>query len=692
MRFAIDTGGTFTDLLVEADDGQIRMYKASTTPDDPIRGVLEALAKAAADAGDPLPVFLGRGSALIYGTTHAINAIITGNTARTAFLTTRGHPDILTLREGGRSEPFNFTVPFPSPLIPRALTWEVGGRILADGSVREDLDEAGLLSAIEEMKHAGIEAAAVCLLWSVVNPVHERRVGELLERHLPGVAVTLSYELNPTIREFRRASSACIDASLKPMMKDYFAGLESRLSSAGFKGRVLVVTSQGGVVDAADAAAAPIHLINSGPSMAPVSGGYFARVDEATDTAIIADTGGTTYDVSLVRRGEVPTTRETWIGQPYRGHMTGFPSVDVKSVGAGGGSIAWIDDGGMLHVGPLSAGSTPGPICYGRGGSRPTVTDAAVALGYIDPDYFLGGSIRLDAEAARRGIEREIARPLGIPVEEASGAILLVATENMVQAIVDITVNQGIDPRHAVLVGGGGAAGLNSVAIARRLQSPKLLIPQVGAALSAAGAMMSDLRAHFNAHQFTTSSAFDHGAVNAILADLASRARRFVEGPGQGSPVYSILYKAEARYAEQVWDIEVPLKGDRIADAGDLRAVLDTFHRTHEDIFAVSDPGSVVEFVGWTAIVSVPIRGKQAPRLADVSNGQVDGSRPAWFAVHGLVDTAVRSFERLRVDEPVHGPAIVESSFTTVVIDPGATAVRRASGSLSIDPGSGGVA
>ncbi|MEO8668373.1 MAG: hydantoinase/oxoprolinase family protein [Bauldia sp.] len=687
MRFAIDTGGTFTDLLVEGDDGRLRMFKASTTPNDPVSGVLDALGKAAESYHLPLRQFLAAGSTLIYGTTHAINAIITGNTARTAFLTTKGHPDILTLREGGRSEPFNFTVEFPQPLVPRSLTWEIAGRMVADGSELEPLDESRVVAVIGAMKDAGVQAVAVCLLWSIVNPAHEKRIGGLLAQHMPGVAFTLSHALNPTIREYRRASSACIDASLKPMMNAYFAGLEARLADAGFAGRTLVVTSKGGVMDAADVAQAPIHLINSGPSMAPIAGGYFARLDEGADTAIIADTGGTTYDVSLVRRGEVPSTRETWIGQPYRGHMTGFPSVDVKSVGAGGGSIAWIDDGGMLHVGPMSAGSVPGPVCYAKGGTRATVTDAAVTLGYIDPDFFLAGSIRLDAAAARQAIEQQIARPLGIALEDAAAAIILVATENMVQAIVDITVNQGIDPRKAILVGGGGAAGLNSVMIGRRLQSPTLLIPEVGAALSAAGAMMSDLGAHYRAHCFTTSEAFDYAGVNAVLAGLDAKARSFLAGPGQGARSHTLTFKAEARYAEQVWDIEIPVPASRFDGPADLDALVGEFHRSHQEIFAVSDRRAVIEFVGWSGAAAARIRDDQPPRLAAPPAGHGDGSRIAHFPGHGRIATSVRRFEFLPVGETVAGPAIIESSFTTVVVNPGATAIRRPSGSLSIDPG-----
>ncbi len=688
MRFAVDTGGTFTDLIVEDDDGGLHMYKAATTPDDPIRGVIHSLENAAEGLNTDLASLLGQGELFIHGTTHAINAIVTGNTAKTAFLTTKGHRDILVFREGGRMEPFNFTVPFPQPYVPRALTFEVPGRILADGSEMAPFDEPAVLATIEELKKHQVEAVAVCLLWSIVNPAHEDRVGELLAEHLPSVPYTLSHVLNPSLREYRRASSAAIDASLKPLMSAYMHNLSGRLREAGFGGRVLIVTSQAGVMDADDIAETPIHLINSGPSMAPVSGRYFARVDEASDSAVIADTGGTTYDVSLVRRGRIPWTRETWIGEPYRGHMTGFPSVDVKSIGAGGGSISWVDEGGMLHVGPQSAGAVPGPACYGQGGDKPTVTDAALVLGYLDPAFFLGGAMALDIDAARQALDRDVAQPMGLSLEDAAAAVVSIATENMVQAIMDITVNQGIDPREAMLIGGGGAAGLNSIAIARRLGCPRAIIPEVGAALSAAGAMMSDLTSQYRRTLFMTSETFDRDAVNRLLDRLEENCRTFIDGPGAGAIESSVEFFAEARYPEQVWEIEVPIASRRFNNQADVAALVAAFHHAHQDIFAISDPGSGIEVVGWTATVKCRLRESESGTLvaADVSTA-IEDTRKAYFSGTGFVDAAVHRFETMRVGETLAGPAIVESPFTTVVIDPGATAERRASGSLSIDPG-----
>ncbi len=692
MRFAVDTGGTFTDLVVEDASGEVRMYKAATTPTDPVAGVLDTLELAAKDYGLSRPDLLAKGDMLIHGTTHAINAIVTGNTARTAFLTTKGHPDVLVLREGGRIEPFNFTVPYPQPYIPRSLTYEIDERIMYDGEEREALDEKAVVETIAQLKEAEVEAVAVCLLWSIVNAAHEIRVGELLEQHLPSVPYTLSHVLNPSLREYRRASSAAIDASLKPLMGAYMGGLEARLREAGFDGRVLVVTTQGGAMDAADMAQSPIHSINSGPAMAPLAGRAYAQVDSGADTAIIADTGGTTFDVSLVRGGRIPWTRETWIGQPYRGHMTGFPAVDVKSIGAGGGSIAWVDEGGLLHIGPQSAGAVPGPVCYGKGGTEPTVTDASVVLGWIDPDFFLGGAMSLDRKAAAEAIQSHVGDKLGFGLHEAAAAILSVATENMVHAIEDITVNQGIDPRGAVLIGGGGAAGLNVTAIARRLGCERAIIPDVAAALSAAGALMSDLRAEFSGTLYTQTADFETERVNELLARLETQCQEFVAGPGAGSIEQIIEFTAEARYPSQIWEIEVPLRGNRVASDQDVADLRDDFHSTHQEIFAIADNKSEVEVVGWRANVRCRLRDGVEWTVKEAVAGDVEvpEHREAYFEGTGLVDTRVLRFEDMARGEEVTGPAIIESSFTTVVVDPGASAVRRDSGSLVINPAAEG--
>lgn len=685
MRLACDTGGTFTDLIVEHDDGRLQMFKAATTPHDPIQGVIDATALAARDHGKPLSNFLSEVQTFIHGTTHAINAIITGRTARTALITTKGHPDILLLREGGRRDPFNLTA-FPEPYIPRSLTYEAPERIGSAGEVIEPLDEKAVVDSIVDMRSRGAEAVAVCLLWSIANSKHEKRIGELLDRHLPGIPYTLSHILNPALREYRRASSTAIDASLKPLMTSYLGSLSGRLAEAGFAGRLLVLTSQGGMVDAADLAQAPIHAINSGPSLAPIAGKYYGRGQGTPADIVVADTGGTTYDVSLVRGDVVPLTRETWIGLPFQGHMTGFPSVDVKSIGAGGGSIAYVDDGGVLHVGPKSAGAAPGPVCYGRGGHEPTLTDACLVLGYLDPDYFLGGNVKLDLAAAQGAIEEKIARKLGRTVKDAAAAVVSVATENMVQAIADITVNQGIDPANAVLVGGGGAAGFNSVFIARRLNIKTVMVPEVGAALSAAGALISELSADYRATAFLTTRDFDAEKVNATLATLKRQGIEFLDKAGAAPSERSIEYSVEARYEHQVWELDVSLPVQKFNSAADVDKLVEAFHKAHERIFSFRDPESAVELVGWSVRARClrpdrPPGRLEAPRHIQARRP----SRDVYFEGTGAVRTPVLNFDQLETDQILDGPAIVESPFTTVVIDQASQFRRNRDGTLVID-------
>ena len=467
-------------------------------------------------------------------------------------------------------------------------------------------------------------------------------------------------------------------------MGAYMRGLESRLREAGFKGRVLVVTSQGGVMDAAHAAEEPVHLINSGPSMAPVAAKAYAEAGDA-ETLIVGDTGGTTFDVSLVRRGRIPRSRETWLGQPFRSHMTGMPSVDVKSIGAGGGSIAWVDAGGLLHVGPISAGAVPGPVCYRRGGTRPTVTDAAVALGFIDAEFFLGGKMSLDKQGAIDAIKRDVADPLKCDIETAAEAIMSLATEHMVQAIMDITVNQGIDPSEAMFVAGGGAAGLNCVAIARRLGCRRVLVTEAGAALSASGALISDLSAHYQAMFHTLSESFDQAGVNRVLTKLSEECSAFVKHAGAGSLSTSVDWSCEARYIEQAWEIEVPLRKGCFESAGDITSLVSDFHQMHQDKFAVSDPNAAIETVTWNAEVRCRIGSAEPGRLAPDHRAVELPSREVRYAGAGWVNSKVYRFEAITEGSAIKGPAIIESDFTSIVIEPGSKAMRDGLGNLVID-------
>lgn len=685
MRLAVDTGGTFTDLVVEADDGSLAVHKRPTTPADPVIGILDVLAAAAEADGHDLPTFLGAADVLVHATTHALNALLTGSTARTAFLTTAGHPDVLLLREGGRAH-FNVRAPFPAPYAPRSLTFEVPERIRADGTVARPLEEVRVEELADELARREVEAVAVCLLWSVVNPQHELAVERILAERLPDMPVTLSHRLAPSLREYRRGSAAAIDASLRPLMGRYLSSLERRLRQAGFAGRLLMVSSSGTLLDLSEAAAAPIHVLKSGPAMQPVAGLHVSERELGRRTAIVADTGGTSYDVSLVRDGVIPWTRETWIGERFLGHMVGFPSVDVRSYGAGGGSIAWVDAGGLLHVGPQSAGADPGPAAYGHGGTHPTFTDAAVVLGWIDPEHFLGGRIRLDAGAARAALERDVGKPLGLDAVAAAASVVELITEQMTRAVEETTLRQGVDPRDAVLVGGGGAAGLNLVGIARRLGCPRALVPETAAALSAAGALASDLGKDFVVTYPTRSSRFDFAGVGRVLDQLQTRARSFLAAAATGEDSAIDLY-AEAHYAREVWEIDVPLPAPPTT-AADVEALRRAFHRRHDELYAVSDEDAEVEFISWRVRARIRLAPRQSTGVS-IAPGTSEraGARPAWFAKTGWIETAVSPLASLEPGEILAGPAIVGSSVTTIVLEPGTTAVRTAAGGLELRVG-----
>ena len=411
LRLAVDTGGTFTDLVVDGDGLQPRFYKRSTTPADPIEGLLAVFAAAAADHGDDLHDFIGRGDSLIFGTTRATNAVVTGSTARTALLCTEGHPDVLLFREGGgRTTLFDYTQEYPAPYIPRSLTFEIPERILADGSVHTALHEDTVREVAERLRALEVEAIAVCLLWSILNPAHELRVGELLAQEVPEIPVTLSHALNPSLREYRRASSAAIDASLKPLMSSFFRQLEATMAEHGFRGRLLIMTSAGAVLDAARLPSSRSTRSAPGrpPPRSPV--GTTHGLTAGSDTALVTDAGGTTYDVGLVRRGRIPWTRETLVGDPTYGYITGFPAVDVRSIGAGGGSIAWVDEGGLLHVGPSERRRRPGPGVL-RPRRRPRDRHRRLPRARLHrPGLLPGrGDVRLDRSRSRRTRTRRLA-------------------------------------------------------------------------------------------------------------------------------------------------------------------------------------------------------------------------------------------------------------------------------------------
>src|SRR5579871_479799 len=620
FHIAVDTGGTFTDVVVADSTGELWFNKALTTPTRASEAVLEALGYIANDAGVSADKLLESTDLFTYGTTRATNAILTGSTARTGFFVTEGFPDVLTLREGGKSDPFDFSVRSPTPYVPRHLTFEIPGRIDAQGRELQPFDRTRAAEAIASAADHGCEAVAVCFLWSFINPAHELAFAELLKELAPGLPFTLSHQLNPRIREYRRASSTAIDASLKPLMQDHFGTFALDLEKNGFRGDLFVVTSAGGCLHVDDITEQPIYSVYSGPSMAPVSAMAYADQEGSEQDTIVFDTGGTSFDVSLIQDRRLGRTREKWLGVPFESHLTGIASVAVSSIGAGGGSIAWIDDGGLLRVGPQSAGAEPGPVCYGRGGTQPTVTDAAVVLGYLDPAYFLGGRLPLQVEHARSAITKAIGEPLGLDVFRASEAIHTVASEAMVSAVEEITINQGVDPRDCLLVAGGGAGGLNAVMIARELGCRRVLVPRTAGALSAAGALLADIVAEFNVSRALTTATFDFAAAHDVIASLNEQMTRFLERLKLDNREIKSIQRdvfVEARYPYQVWEIEVEVPDARLETDDDVRRLLQRFHEVHERTFAVNQPDQQIECQHWRGRLTVELSKPSSPAVSE---------------------------------------------------------------------------
>jgi N-methylhydantoinase A len=689
-RIAVDIGGTFTDVVVYEPAGVIRIGKGSTAVRRAFEGIREALEQLVPELGMSVEEILAATESLSYGTTRALNAIVEGKTARTAFFTTGGFPDTLLLREGGKRGRFT-QMQYQDPYVPRYLTFEIDERMTADGQVAVPLDEGTVLEAIEEARAHSCEAVGVCFIWSISNPAHEERVADLLEAHLPGIPYTLSHRLNPIVREYRRASATVIDASLKGLMQEHLLGLESDLRRAGFDGELLVATSFGGSWRPAELIERPIYAIGSGPSMAPVAGVTYGSAELNGQTVstdlLVCDAGGTTFDIALVSGGEIQHTSETWIGGQWTGHITGIRSVDIKSLGAGGGSIAWIDSGGLLRVGPQSAGADPGPACYRRGGTAPTVTDAAVVLGYLDAGYFLGGHLGLAPERARAAIATTLTEPLGLTVEEAAHAVLVVATTNVVGAIRGVTISQGLDPREMTIVAGGGASGLNIVSIARELGCRQVLLPRTAGAFSAVGALHADLISEFARSVYCETRSLDATAVNATLELLERRARGFLDGVRDLRPVETrIEFSVDARYPGQVWDINIALPWDRMRGGADLEALEREFHASHQRIFAVNEPGQYLECLTWKARATASLR-KPALALhpAAASAPPECKTAPAYFGAGAMVDVPRYDGRTLHAGMRIRGPAVVNEPTTTVVLDPLSAATVTRSGSYLID-------
>jgi N-methylhydantoinase A len=687
FKISVDTGGTFTDVVVSDDNGKQNLGKALTTPDRIFDGMRNALSVAAAERNMTLDDLLTAGNLLIYGTTRATNAIVTGKVAKTAFVTTKGFPDTLVIKEGGKFNPHDFSADFPKPYVARRNTFEVDERTNSQGIQISPFNYQQAEAICKEIKNRDFEAVAVCFLWSISNPENEKKMATLLSSHIPEMPYTLSHELIPVVREYRRASAAAIDASLKPLMQSHLRDLEIDLRDSGYLGDILVSTTAGGCSNISSLVDKPIYTINSGPAMAPIAGLHFSSLEGHGDNVIVCDTGGTTFDVGLVRDGQLAFSRDTWLGQAYSGHLLGISSVDVRSVGAGGGSIAWIDDGGLMRIGPNSAGANPGPACYGQGGVDATVSDAAAVLGYLNPDFFLGGKMNLDISAAESSI-KPIADSIGVSSQLAAWRILTLTGDLMMKAISDITINEGFDPRESSIVAGGGAAGINIMNIARELGCQRVIIPKVASALSASGMQFANIVAEETFSLVTTSDSFDYVGVNSTLSKLENKLEKFKSSMSLYADVpYEIIFTAEARYLGQVWELDTPLPNERIENEKDLSRFVESFHRVHQRVFEVRDEGSPVEIMSWKARLSLSLATKKDEVLENSKTIKVNSNykRNCWFGGSESLSTPIFKGSDLMPGSTIEGPAIIEEPTTTIVVYPEMTTTISKAGNYIID-------
>lgn len=681
MRMGIDVGGTFTDLvLIDDASGRMCYAKELTTPEDLAQGVLRGVERLLSMAGASMADV----SYLAHGTTIGTNALIERRGAKVGLITSRGFGDVLEIARIERPDEglYDINVDLPDPLVPRYLRREVDERVGADGQVVRELDIDSAYMAAGELKQSGVESLAICLLFSFCNPSHELRLRQICQEVMPDVPVTVSCEIAPEFREFERTSTTVLNAYLLPITSRYIDSLSAQLEAKYGPVDLRLMQASGGAMPAGAAKVQAVQMVNSGPAGGALATGLVGRL-AGEDRVIGVDMGGTSFDVSLIAGGE-PRLRSE--GE-FEGYPVKMPLIDVEGIGAGGGSIAWVDPGGALSVGPRSAGADPGPACYGLGGEQPTVTDANLVLGRLNPDYFLGGDMPLDLEAARRAISRHIAEPLGFTVEQAAVGILRVVNANMARGISVNSTQKGFDVREFALLAFGGAGPLHAVELAEDLAIPRVIVPPYCSVFSAFGVVASDLRHDYVSTLAMSEEQLEPADVAQAFAALEAEALAQLEAERVPSESIQLQRSADVRYAGQSYEITIPLPRSDAFDEDDLKGLIDEFHATHERLYAYSDRREPVELINvrLAAIGRVPQVDltHQAPDPG--SEARPKQRRPVVYPGRGQVDSAVYERDSLRLDSRVSGPCLIEERTSTTVIPPGWTARVDRAGSLIVE-------
>ncbi|MFQ5897837.1 MAG: hydantoinase/oxoprolinase family protein [Candidatus Methylomirabilia bacterium] len=684
-RVGFDVGGTFTDFALQTPAGELLTGKRLTTSPDPSEACLAGLEELLLRASVPWASL----TQAVHGTTLGSNIVIERKGRGVALLTTRGFRDVLIIGREKRYQVYDLQIEKPAPLIPRRLIREVPERILFDGSVLIPLDEAETRRVVRELVGRGITAIAVCLLHSYVNPAHERRIAEIIREQAPDVAVTLSHEVSPTFREYERTSTTVVNAYVMNALAESLRQLQNEMNARGYRGRLFVMQSSGGTATAEAMDNYPVRMIESGPAAGALMAGVYGELAGYLDL-IAFDMGGTTAKLALIEKGRPFTTNLFELHRVNLAPGSGIPmniqALDLVEIGAGGGSIATVERG-VIAVGPESAGATPGPACYGRGGSKPTVTDANLALGYLNPGDFAAGAMRLDPDAARRAIEEDVARPLGLSVAEAAWGIHQIVTSNMELATRVVSIERGRDPRDLTLVACGGAGPLHGCRMARALGIPRVILPAAAGVSAAIGLLAAEVRFETARTSLHRLGEGDLGHLNRIYREMEAQAVAVIRDSGVTGEV-AVLRSADVRYLGQGYELTVGVAPGPLgqAEMGRLRAAFDEAYAAR---YGYANPGEPVEVVTWKLSAMGTGPRLTLPKFERRARGQeeaVRGQRLAFFPeTGGFVDCPV--FDRYRLSPGLHlaGPAIIEERESTTVLPPGARGRVDEYGSLVVE-------
>jgi N-methylhydantoinase A len=670
VRVGIDTGGTFTDLVAVDDDGRSFFAKVPSTPDNPVAAVEDALRRAGIDGGEVEFVVLG--------TTIGINAVLTRRGARVVYVTTAGFEDVPYIQRINRKHHYDFRWRKPVPLVRRQDCRGVRERLDEEGAVEVALDRNALRELAEGLAGEGDIAVAVCLLFSYLNPEHELEVREALQARLPGLPVSLSHEVAPIWREYERGTTVMVDAFTKPLFSRYVEGVSRALESTGVTAPWALLKSNGGHALAEEALARPAHLLLSGIAGGGIGGGHMARAADAAD-AIALDMGGTSCDVCLIRHGEPLYSADF---EPEFGFPVSVPGVSTRTIGAGGGSIGWVDPGGFLQVGPQSAGANPGPACYGQGGEDATITDANVVLGRLDPTFFLGGQMELDPAQAGAAVAR-LASSLGRDEVQTASAMVRVCNENMANAIRIVTVEQGIDPRGLALVAFGGAGPTHACEIADSLGMRRVIVPPGPGLCSAFGSLAAAVRVDALRSVYLTDARATGAEVEGLLAELEVEARRDFRAQSAGQEP-SLRRQVAMRYQSQNYEQEVAVPPGPVGEET-LRELYAEYGRLYEGFYGYRLDGIPIELVRLSVVALGP-----SPEFATLPGvpahavGLADTRRDVFFSEHEFVPTTIVRREALGPAARLAGPAIVEFMDSTAVVPPGWTLTVLGNGILEV--------